>query len=374
MEVREHEAVIPPAQQAAGVVTSLEELLGHLLDTIILATGAQEGSLMLLHEGRELLTVNSARGPREQLVRSTLRRLGEGISGWVAQNREPLLLIGPVDDARFPGTARDLKDAMCVPLIVEDRVIGVLSVSNKKGEATFNQADLDHLLAITQPVAKTIALTLTQREADAESSAWARRQLAQEIHDGLLQDLNSLLLHLRLFEEYRERDAGEAAEQLEKSRHQAEESLVELRHLVFDLRLPEAGRLSLVHELRGYVADFGKRSRIQAVFNVVGSERELPLSVKKNLYRIAQEALTNVRRHAAARRVEVRLEFRSDEVELSIRDDGHGFRPEVALAQAETSKRFGLIGMKERTYLLGGQFYLQTAPGQGTVIRVVVPL
>jgi len=366
------EEIIPSSPEIAAV-TTLEELLGCLLETIILATNASEGSLMLLHAGRELLTVNSARGPREQVVRSAKRHLGEGISGWVAKHKEPLLLIGPVDDPRFSGVEPGIKDAMCIPLVEDGGVIGVLSVSNKRGEETFSQADLERFLTMAQPSAKMIALTLAQRELDAESSAWARRKLAQEIHDGLLQSLSTLILHLQLYEELKGQHPQKAGLQLEESRKQALDCLQELRHLVFDLRLADLEQMSLAEELRKYVAEFGRRSNIDAHFSFSGKKKEPPLNVKKNLYRITQEALTNVRRHAQASRVDVQLKYAPHEMELTITDDGQGFRKEEVLGRGQEGKRFGLLGMQERTYLLGGKLEIKSTPGQGTTVRVVVP-
>ena len=365
-------------EEITGVaaVTTLEELLGCLLETAILATDASEGSLMLLHAGRELLTVNSARGPREQVVRSAKRHLGEGISGWVAKHKEPLLLIGAIDDPRFSGVEGvepGIKDAMCIPLMEDGRVIGVLSVSNKRGEETFSEADLERFLTMARPSAKMVALTLAQRELDAESSAWARRKLAQEIHNGLLQTLSSLILHLQLHEELKDQNPQKAGVQLEESRKQALDCLQELRHLVFDLRLADLERLGLAEELRKYVAEFGRRSNIEAHCRLSGKGKEPPLAVRKNLYRIAQEALTNVRRHAQASRVEVRLKYAPHEMELTITDDGQGFQTEEVLGRAHEEKKFGLLGMQERAYLLGGKLDIKSAPGQGTIVRVVVP-
>lgn len=364
---------LPPWGEFPYLVTTLEELLGSLLEAVILATSASEGSIMLLHHGRELLTVNSARGPRQQLVRNARHYLGEGISGWVAKTREPLLLVGSVRDQRFPGSSPQVKDAMCVPLLVDKQVVGVLSVSNKKGVDTFTPADLERLMEISRPVARVIDTALAQREADAESSAWARKQLAQEIHDGILQSLSSLLLHLRLYEEFRQRDPTQAEEELERSRAQAEEALQELRHLVFDLRLPEVGELSLVEELKQYLSDFQKRSRILVDLAVSGGEQELPVAVKKNLYRIAQEALTNVRRHSGVQEAEVRLDFRPQELLLMVIDQGKGFSTEQVESRIQ-KRKFGLLGLQERAYLLGGTLQITTAPGQGTKVSVTVPL
>jgi signal transduction histidine kinase len=149
--------------------------------------------------------------------------------------------------------------------------------------------------------------------------------------------------------------------------------LQELRHLVFDLRLADLERLSLAEELRKYVAEFGRRSNIDAHFRVSGRRKEPPLNVKKNLYRIAQEALTNVRRHAQASRVDVWLKYTPHQMELTITDDGQGFQKEEVLGRAQEEKRFGLLGMQERTYLLGGRLEIKSKPSQGATVRVIVP-
>ncbi|MBI2845996.1 MAG: sensor histidine kinase, partial [Chloroflexi bacterium] len=157
------------------------------------------------------------------------------------------------------------------------------------------------------------------------------------------------------------------------SRSQAEEALQELRHMVFDLRLPEAGDLRLVEELKQYLTDFQKRSRINVNLAVSGEEPELPAAVKKNLYRITQEALTNIRRHAGVQEAEVRLDFRSQELQLTVRDKGKGFSTEQVESRLQ-KRKFGLLGLQERCYLLGGTLQITTAPGQGTTVSVTVPL
>jgi signal transduction protein with GAF and PtsI domain len=111
-------------EEAALAVVALEEILGCFVEIIVGATDASEGSLMLLHEGRELLTITSASGLGREIVQGARRHLGEGISGWVAKNKEPLLLVGPIKDARFSGVGRGIKDALCVPLMATDEVVG----------------------------------------------------------------------------------------------------------------------------------------------------------------------------------------------------------------------------------------------------------
>jgi len=360
--------------EAALAVIALEEVLSCFLEVIILATDGTEGSIMLLHEGRELLTITSARGLGRDIVRGARRHLGEGISGWVAKHEQPLLLVGPVEDPRFSGVGREIKDALCVPLMAEDEVIGVVSVSNKRSDGNFQQADLDRLVAIARPAARMIDLTLTQREADAESRAWERKQLAQEVHDGPMQELSSVILLMELYRKILKDDAERAGKELTRAREQALDCLQDLRHIVYDLRLADLEKLSLLDELRRYVVEFQKRTGIAVNLVVSQKRREPPLGMKKNLYRIAQEALTNVRRHAKASEVEMRLQWGKEQLELSVTDNGRGFKVQEALDRAHSEKRFGVLGMQERAYLMGGSLEIESAPGQGTSLRVVLPL
>ena len=361
-------------EEAALAVVGLQEMLGCFVELIVSASAATEGSLMLLHEGRELLTITSASGLGREIVQGTRRHVGEGISGWVAKHKEPLLLVGPIKDARFSGVGRSIKDALCVPLMSGDDVIGVLSVSNKKGDARFTEEDLKGLVELAKPAARMVVLTLAQREADAESRAWERKQLAQEIHDGPMQELSSVILLMELYKRVRLEDVGRADEELARAKEQALDCLQELRHFAYDLRLTDLEKLSLLDELRRYTVEFQKRTGISVDLQVDGLKKEIPVGVKKNLYRIAQEALTNIRRHAKASEVKVLLHCTDDQLEMSVEDNGRGFVLQEALERAHLEKRFGLLGMQERAYLMGGSLETETAPGRGTTLKVVLPL
>jgi signal transduction histidine kinase len=373
-DLAEDSSPVEGFEEAALAVVALQELLGCFVELIVMATSASEGSLMLLHEGRELLTITSASGLGKEIIQGTRRHLGEGISGWVAKHREPLLLVGPIKDSRFSGVDRGIKDALCVPLLGPTDVIGVLSVSNKKSSRSFTEEDLEGLVELAKPAARMISLTLAQREADAESRAWERKQLAQEIHDGPMQELSSVVLLMELYKKVRRDDAARAEKELSRAKEQALDCLQELRHFAYDLRLTDLEKLSLLDELRRYTVEFQKRTGISVSLHVDGMRRDIPLSVKKNLYRIAQEALTNVRRHAKATQVEIRLRCTDDQLVMDVEDNGRGFVLHETLERAQSEKRFGLLGMRERAYMMGGTLETETAPGKGTTLKVILPL
>jgi len=358
----------------AFAATTLQSLLGGLLEVAIRATEAKEGSIILLDQDLELLTMGLAGGPKKTIVRAARRHLGRSISAWVADHKEPLLLVGPAKDPRFSGVERDIKDAVCVPLIVEDRVIGVLSVSNRKGSENFVSDDLEKLNALAEPCAKVIASALAYVEAEERGHLWERKRLAQEIHDGLIQELTAVFLQLEVYERLKGRDAKKAGDQLERIKQQVKASLQGLRRLLFDLRAADVGEVSLNYMLERSVGEFERATGIAATLKVTGQERELPPQTKGNLIAIAEESLANVKKHSGAEHVLVQLNYEPERVELVVADNGRGFDWREAIQRAWTEKKFGLMGMQERAHILGGELEIESIPGEGSAIKVRVPV
>jgi len=354
--------------------TTLQGLLGGLLEVAIRATEAQEGSIILLDHDLELLTMGLAGGPKKTMVRTARRHQERSISAWVADHKEPLLLVGPARDPRFSGVERDIKDAVCVPLIVEDRVIGVLSVSNRRGSENFVQEDLEKLTALAEPSAKVIASALAYVDAEERGYIWERKRLAQEIHDGLIQELTAVFLQLEIYERLKDRDSEKAEEQLGRTKQQVKASLQGLRRLLFDLRAADIEVVSLKHMLERSLSEFERDTGIAATLKVTGQERELPPQTKGNLIAIAEESLANVKKHSGAEQVLVHLNYRPGEVELIVADDGRGFDWQEVIQRAWTEKKFGLMGMQERAHILGGDLDIESVPGGGSTIKVRVPV
>jgi len=197
-----------------------------------------------------------------------------------------------------------------------------------------------------------------------------RRHISRELHDETGQALSSLLLGLSLLE--READDPEAivarAIELEEM---VDRMLENLHRMAMNLRPASLDHLGLVAALDQYCETFGQQYGLDVQFETVGLEmgkRLLP-EVETALYRIVQEALTNVIRHAQARHVDVLLEQRGDHVVTIVEDDGVGFDTrEVA-----QSGRLGVFGMHERAEMLGGNMMVESAPGSGTTVFVEVP-
>jgi signal transduction histidine kinase len=197
-----------------------------------------------------------------------------------------------------------------------------------------------------------------------------RRHIARELHDEAGQTLASLMVGLRLLE--KEANNPKAIPiRIAELKRTTDGVLENLHRLAMDLHPATLDHLGLVATLRQYVETFGAQYQLILQFETVGfdNEQRLPPTIETNLYRIVQEALSNVARHAQATHADVLLERRGGQIVTIIEDNGIGFDPETKKA----SNRLGLLGMRERAEMMGGRLEIESAPGAGTTIYVETP-
>ena len=206
-----------------------------------------------------------------------------------------------------------------------------------------------------------------------EAQEMERQRIARELHDATGQSLTAVALGLRGVESTLANNPAKAVAQLQELKVYSTDALGELRHIIADLRPSQLDDLGLVAALQWYVQEFEKRYRASAEFVLEGERRRLPQEYEIVLFRIAQEALTNIGKHAHASKASVRLEFEPGQIRLTICDNGRGFDPEKALRERRPAG-WGLVGMQERALLLGGNFQIDSNPGEGTCIQVTAPL
>lgn len=216
-------------------------------------------------------------------------------------------------------------------------------------------------------------LAATQRElAAAERLAGIleeRGRLAAEIHDTLAQGLVSIVAHLEAAESALPDSINDANTHIDAARTAARSNLTEARRFVLGLRPESLEKFPFEIVLRQCIADWSAANTIPADLMTSGTRLSLLPEQETALLRITQEALTNITKHANARRVTVTLSYIQDSVTLDIQDDGIGFRYAERGADG-----FGLIGMRERIERLGGRFTVESLPGEGTTIAVYLPL
>jgi signal transduction histidine kinase len=198
-----------------------------------------------------------------------------------------------------------------------------------------------------------------------------RRLIARQLHDEIGQALTAVKLNLQTLQ----RAAGEPARgQLDDSIAIVEETLQRARSLSLELRPSMLDDLGLAAALRWYVDRQAQRAGLQVRVSAHLPDGRLPPDVETACFRVAQEALTNVLRHAQAQRVEVELRQDGAGLELVVRDDGVGFDVPAAQAAAVRGDSLGLLGMQERVALVGGDIKIESSPSHGTVVRASFPL
>ncbi len=232
--------------------------------------------------------------------------------------------------------------------------------------------ELRHTMAtMTQHVQRAQAEGLTYRHALTDGQEAERARIARELHDDTVQSLVAIAQSIELGLNWLENDPARAKSMLGLARTQAIESVDNVRRLIADLRPPALEELGIVPALRMLSQDEDEGEVIVAVSGV---ERRLPDPQELALFRVAQEAVRNARRHGQPEHITLDLAFHPAEIRLMVSDDGVGFRPPETLDCLAKVEHFGLIGMRERVQQLNGTLKVSSQPGEGTRIRVTLPL
>lgn len=259
-----------------------------------------------------------------------------------------------------------------IPLYAHKKRLGVLNVAST--ETRWWELSADDL-RLLHTVGDLLSIAIERTRLFARSTELGaikeRNRLAREIHDTLAQGLTALTLKLETADALLE-----AETQPERIRQIVQEALAltqanleEARRSVLDLRAAPLEGRNLADALTALAATWTSQNQRLVNCITTGGIRPLPVRLEVGLYRIAQEALTNITRHAEAQHVTIELVTTPAEIRLSIEDDGHGFDPADV-----PPGRFGLIGLNERARLLGGSLQLKSCPGAGARLEVSVPL
>jgi signal transduction histidine kinase len=232
--------------------------------------------------------------------------------------------------------------------------------------ATWIRTVLDRNRTQAATVAELLATRAELAAANRERGALVERErLAGEIHDTLAQGFTSILLLLDAADVELDTDAPQARLRLSQARVTARRNLAEARCLVATMTPPDLAVASLAEALREVVTRFGREAAVATEFEVVGDPRSLPTAAQVVLLRAVQECLANVRKHAEASKVRVCLRLDDERVEVSVHDDGRGFR--------DAEGGFGLDGMRRRAREAGGRCTVTSEPGEGTAVVVELP-
>ena len=355
------------------MIETLEELFDYELGGVLLLDEAS-GDLVPF---AVTSTVRQAAGsaPQRQYVTDAKIVKGQGITGWVAATGESVLARDVTQDPRYVKLREDIRSELCVPMKVGETVIGVCNLEATRPDA-YTEEDRRLLETLADQFAIAVHNTrlfqqvreLTVRLVEAEEQE--RRAVARELHDRVGQTLTALSLNLSLLqgslpEATRERLAPHFSDMNALLASAAQE----MRDVMATLRPPVLDDYGLLAALRFEAERFAARSSLQVEVHGDDAAPRPPAAVELVLFRAAQEALTNVAKHARASRVTLTLEQHDDGLRLEVADDGVGFDP-AAPRQRGRAGGWGLLGIAERVASVGGTVAVESAPGKGT--RVII--
>ena len=362
----------------------VREVVQQVAALVTEATGSDVCFVHVLDEARNRLVLMGATPPFSQLAGTVELAVGEGVAGWVALHAEPAVVPDKWKDERYvyiPALrGEDYESMASVPMLVRgQRVVGVLNVHSRKPRA-YGQQDLALLAQVANLMARTVENArlyerLAEREHTLEEFAsrtveaqeMERRRLAGEIHDGISQRLISLWYRLQAAEGA----AGDQAllmQELDAAKELTTAALDETRRATAGLRPSVLDDLGLGPSLESLA-----KTLTGPEVDLDVEACRLPTHVEMALYRIAQEALQNVLKHAGAERVSVRLSATAGGmVRLVVEDDGRGFVPDEQRESRTVS--YGMVGMRERAELVGARLSVTSIPGEGTRVQIDVPV
>jgi PAS domain S-box-containing protein len=363
-----------------------------LLDELVI----EATQLVYAHAGLAGLTVGEILVCQKYLKDQVLHPFhrswqpGQGLPGWLLLHKTSYLTNHAETDRQIDQDFRhtySITSALSIPILdAKDTLLGFIEVHNKGDVEGFTPFDQKTLIGVSQVASIAIQNALAyQKLQEAESlhshlldkimtaQEDERRRISRELHDEIGQSLTSLLVGLRAAEE--DLGKGGISRRVRDLRKITGNTLQEVQRLARGLRPSVLDDFGLEEAIARYAADFTSMYGLQVdVAQDGGISDRLPPAVETALYRIVQEALTNVGKYAKATTVSILLQRHPDQVQLIVEDDGQGFDAQVILQRPLAGAHLGLHGMRERAALLNGSISIESSPGTGTTIYVNIPL
>ena len=361
-----------------------EPLLKRIVSAAMQLMEAEGSSLMLLVEGTGELSFEVMDGEVSQQLVGQRIQVSEGISGWVAQTGEPALVNDVQNDPRFAGrtdssTGFRTESLLCVPLQYQGRTLGVLTVVNKATPGGFETRDIKWLKALAALAAAAIEnARLYQRVREERdrvviAQEEVRRKLARDLHDGPTQLVSTIVMQVDFIKKLMVHDPGRVGAELDHLGQTGQQVIHDMRTMLFDLRplILETQGLGAALQLFTERHQVGGKTQIH--LHLEDAATRYPARVESTVFGIVQEAVNNALKHARAQNLWVRLAQRGLTLAVEVEDDGVGFDMERVVQSYASRESFGLLNMRERADIVGGELTMVSAVGQGTTVMLRVP-
>ncbi len=387
----EHLSILNAIAQTTNQSLDLEQLLGLALDEVLRLAAVDAGAVFLREDSLGELQLFAHRGLSESAAKLVAQfGMLDGGCGGVVEHQS--IVVVP-DIRRYRGFRADalireqLSTVAHVPLVARGCSLGSMCVATR-ALRDFDEAEQELLNAIGNQIAVAIENARLYAELQRKehlrgellrkvigAQEEERRRIARELHDETSQNLTALIYGAEEASEMRK--LAEVRERLEQMRALAQRTLDGVHKVIFDLRPTMLDHLGLLPAIRWYAESrlAGSPTRI-TVYEACrpGDVCRLPAEMETALFRVIQEAISNIARHALARNVRLAVTRDALHVRIEIEDDGIGFDLVELSLSPDSVRGLGLLGMRERVELLGGSLDIDTAPGYGTRLRIFVPL
>jgi signal transduction histidine kinase len=368
----------------------LDTVLASALEKTLEIMNRNTGGILLWNEERKKLCYRVHHSLSKDFVQSVCFLPGQGVVGRVLQTGRAILIDDISVDPRiaYPGlvASEGLRAFAAVPLKTDDRVLGVITIASHTPRK-FSADDIQLLDSISSQIAIAVENAMLHQEMQRKEESRGellseifsiqeeeRKRIARELHDETSQSLASLAASLEAIAGSLPPEAGEAGSRIRKMEQVAINVLDEIHKLIYELRPSLLDDLGLVAATRWLAEKNLETGGTTIHFKTTGKARRLPSKLETTLFRVIQEAITNIARHAHASDVGITLQFRKYVIRAVIRDNGRGFNVEEAISSRDRPRGLGLLGMKERVGLMNGSMNIHSYPDKGTDIDIEIPI
>ncbi|HEX9442187.1 MAG TPA: GAF domain-containing sensor histidine kinase [Roseiflexaceae bacterium] len=371
--------------QALATNLDLSSLLADMKQRVPTVMGAERCSIMLLDEPSHALVLET-QDPHDGETREFHIPIDRGIAGWVATNGIGQIVNDVEQDPRwFDGVARDMdfvtRSILCAPMRQGDQVVGVMQVLNKQSGEPFTDQDLRLLTtlatqaAVAVENARLVRSLKEERDKLLAKEAEVRAAIARDLHDGPTQSVAAISMNIEFVKKLMRAMPERVESELNVLSELVQKTAYDIRTLLFELRPLGLETQGLLSTLQQYVSRFrdpsgAMRLRLEAPPSIP----RLPVEIEGAIFIIVQEAVNNARKHARAPEVVIYLYPEEGQLVASVRDRGRGFNMNIVEANYNSRGSLGLLNMRERAGLIGGECRIRSAEGEGTTIELRVPL
>ncbi|MBL8046090.1 MAG: GAF domain-containing sensor histidine kinase [Anaerolineales bacterium] len=375
-------ATLTRTVNALAADSSAEAFLRHALAAIAEQLGTPAASVFLHEAETDLiaLRLTSLNGQvlEPKAVRSApppSRAAESAVWQTLARTREPLVIDDVANDARLPNRAllltQNIRSVLYLPLVLNESVVGFFTV-NRTERRGFARDEIDLAQALMQQVTLAMQMARLAEQTQHAAIVAERNRMAREMHDTLAQGFTGIVVQLEAAEDVLNANPAEAARHLARARTLARESLGEARRSVYALRPQLLEHRPLAAALRDSTLALTEGTPLAVTFHLPEQFPALSPEAEADLLRVAQEAVTNVLKHASARMLNLSVQATATTLTLEIADDGRGFEAENVKPSAGGG--LGLIGLRERAARHNGTLEIMSAVGRGTTVRCIIPV